>query len=220
MPTGVLVLAAVDVADRSGPYYLVGGMVGLCVASVLLAGILPRLGRDGANGDGHDEPVGLRALGYFLPIAVAALVAMLLGSTDVAVGIVFGTSVGALTSVVGLTALAEPVGAGPRRWMRLWPFALAASLIVFIAGFKGTFQWADAVALLTQGAVIVGLWFDPGEGGARARVGVTRELFEEALAESSTLDYARGPVGEFKRIDWEGWGLAACELVLVGGLMW
>jgi Ca2+/Na+ antiporter len=215
MPMGVLALAAVEAGNRSGPYYLVAGVVGLCAGSVLLSGLFSRLAGDSAEAE--DEPAGLRAVGHFLPIAAASLVAMLLGSTDVAVGIVFGTSVGALTTVVGIAALAQPVEGGPRKWTRLWPFALVASLIVFIAGFKGTFQWHDAVALLTEGVVIVGLWLELGE---RPRVASSGDVYGEVLSGSSTLNYEtpkpRGPW----RIDWGRAALALGELVLIGALLW
>src|SRR5439155_7420085 len=115
---------------------LVGGMLALFACSRILAAILPN----------HPQAIGLRSLAYFLPIAAASLIAMLLGRPEIAVGIVFGTSVGAMTTVVGFIALAGPVDAGPPRWRRLWPFQLAAALLVFVIGFKGTLNWRDAIA--------------------------------------------------------------------------
>ena len=216
MPTGLLAQAAVVAGSRSGPYYLLAGVAGLCAGSVLLSGVLSRLAGDSI--DPEDEPVGLRVLGHFLPIAAASLVAMFLGGTDVAVGIVFGTSVGALTTVVGIASLAQPVEAGPRKWTRLWPFALVAALIVFVAGFKGTFQWHDAVALLTEGVVIVGLWLELGEGASRATS--TGDAYAQVLSGSSTLDYETPRPWRPWRIDWPKTALTLGELALIGALLW
>jgi Ca2+/Na+ antiporter len=199
--------------------YLLCGTVGLLACSLVLSYVLPRLA--GPPADDEHEPAGLRALGYFLPIAAASLVSIFLGATDVAVGIVFGTSVGAMTMVIGFTALAAPIGTGPRRWTRLWPFALAASLIVFIAGFRGTFLWMDAVALLTEGCVIFGLWFDPQRKASPAPTGMSYEAFNDVLSQSSTLSYAPVPVPPNGRreIDWERVALTACQLVVVVALL-
>ncbi|HSI36687.1 MAG TPA: hypothetical protein VK986_24085 [Tepidisphaeraceae bacterium] len=153
-------IAAGEWQVRLGPYVLIAGLVGLFVCSRLLAGVL-------APVDGGVRP-GMRAIGLWLPIAACALVAMVMGRTEIAMGVVFGTSVGAMTTVVGFTALAEPIGGGPGRWRRLWPFPLAAALIVFVAGFKGHFGWRDGVALAVEGAVVLALWRDRGgkdEGG-------------------------------------------------------
>jgi Ca2+/Na+ antiporter len=221
--TLILALAAANPVDRSAPLYLFGGMAGLMAASLLLSHIVPRLaGNARGRGNGDREPVGLRALGYFFPIAGASLVALLMGQPNVALAVVFGSSVGALTSVVGLTALAEPIGSGPREWMRVWPFVLAASLIVFIAGFKGTFQWQDAVALLTQGAVIFGLIFDPRD---KPRTHLGNEHFElvdvpAQDSESAPLVYASARPAASSNLTWERTALAAVELLLVAGMLW
>jgi Ca2+/Na+ antiporter len=194
-------------------------MAALCVGSLVLSSVLSRMRANPAGG--HDaEPVGLSAVGFFIPIAIASLVALFLGSPDVAVGIVFGTSVGALTSVIGFTALAEPITAnGPRHWTRLWPFALAASLIVFIAGFRGVFQWHDAVALLTEGAVLFGLVFDPTEN-PKASQQVHETPHGPPFQPSGTLNYISAAPGGRPGIQWERLGLAACELVLIAALLW
>jgi Ca2+/Na+ antiporter len=203
---------------HSGVYYLLGGMAALFTGSLLLSNLLPNLVQNPHNAD--EEPIGVRALAFFFPIAAASLVALFLGSPDVAVGIVFGTSVGALTSVIGFTALAAPIAAGPRHWTRLWPFALAASLIVFIAGFRGVFQWHDAVALLTEGAVIFGLVFDPTETAGKSSGNITFDALDSPLPQSSTLNYAAARPGERPQIDWQRQALAACELVLIAALLW
>lgn len=143
-------LAAADPLTAYAPLVLVGGMVLLfACARVLPSTLATRLDHNG-----------LRAVGFFLPIAFACVTAMLLGRTEIAVGIVFGTSVGAMTTVIGFVAMGAPIGGGPGRWQRIWAFQLAAALLVFVAGFKGWFSWRDAVALLTEGLVLLTLWHD------------------------------------------------------------
>ncbi|MDB5323550.1 MAG: sodium:proton exchanger [Phycisphaerales bacterium] len=133
-----------------GPTILLAGMVALFACSRVLAARIART----------DLSIGLRAIAYFIPIAAASIAATLLGRPEIAVGIIFGTSVGAMTTVIGFIALASPVEAGPPRWRRLWPFQLAAALLVFVMGFKGTFNWHDAIALSIEGLLLYSLWND------------------------------------------------------------
>ncbi len=122
--------------------------MGLFACSRILSGTFVRPG---------GSPGG-RAVGLFIPIAVSAVTAMLLGRPEIAVGIVFGSSVGAMTTVIGFAALANPIGGGPMRWRRVWCFPLAAALIALVAGFKGLFHWRDAIALFLEGIVVLSLW--------------------------------------------------------------
>jgi len=138
---------------RLGPLILLGGMIALFACSRVLTILFAR--------GGADARVGPRALTLFVPIAAASLVAMFLGRPEIAVGIVFGTSVGAVTSVIGFVAVAGPIHPGPPRWRRLWPFLLVASLLVFVAGFKGSLNWHDAVALVIEGMIVYSLWTEP-----------------------------------------------------------
>jgi Sodium/calcium exchanger protein len=201
--------ASFDPLNRFGPMILLGGMVAMFACARFLAIILPR--RDGS--------IGARSLAYFIPIASASVIAMLLGRPEIAVGIVFGTSVGAVTTVVGFIALAGPIEPGPVRWRRLWSFQLVAALLVFVAGFKGTFKWHDAVALLVEGLILMSLWRDGSEAPA-----VTAVLDEAAAGAGGhhdstiALDYAVARPSEH----WTGGRILALtlELALVAVLLW
>ncbi|HYE21393.1 MAG TPA: hypothetical protein VEA69_23300 [Tepidisphaeraceae bacterium] len=191
-------IAAGEWQLQLGPYVLGAGLVGLFVCSRLLSSVL-------APVDGGVRP-GMRAIGLWLPIAACTLVAMVMGRTEIAMGVVFGTSVGAMTTVVGFTALAEPIGGGPGRWRRLWPFPLAAALIVFVAGFKGHFGWRDAIALAIEGAVVLALWRDRGgkDEGAEAT-----ERRSDGATEGQESDE-----GAVERATWEGGGAQSESHVL------
>jgi len=199
---------------QPGPAVLVGGMIALFACSRLLATILPR------GGGGGGDAVGIRALAYFIPIAAASLIAMLLGRSEIALGIVFGTSVGAVTTVVGFVALAGPFDGGPARLRRVWPFLLAAALLVMVTGFKGTLNWRDAVALLTEGLILLSLWNDRRMTGGATPQSVLdeAEAHEPHGAPRHTLHYATPS-------DAAGWtvvraAVVAIELALIGALAW
>jgi hypothetical protein len=203
-----------DPLNRFGPMFLLGGMVALFACARFLAMILPR----------HDGQIGARSLAYFIPIASASVIAMLLGRPEIAVGIVFGSSVGAVTTVVGFIALAGPIEPGPARWRRIWAFGLVAALLVFVAGFKGTFKWHDAVALLVEGLILLSLWREEGGDGS-ARAVTPRSVLDEATAgrgvhhdATVALDYASPGAGEH----WTGGRILALtlELGLVAVLLW
>jgi hypothetical protein len=101
---------------------------------------------------------GWRAILHWLPIAIAVLTARCMGHADMALGILFGTCVAALSTAVGSICMVAPVGPAPARFKRLWPFTLVAALIVFVSGFNGLLTWKHGVALAVEGLVILSLW--------------------------------------------------------------
>lgn len=198
---------ALDSFPRLGPLILLGGMAALFACSRALAILLA----------GRDDAIGGRAVAHFIPIAAASLAAMLLGRPEIAVGIVFGTSVGAVTTVIGFVAISGPVTPGPARWRRLWAFLLVASMLVFVAGFKGTFGWHDAVALLVEGLIVFSLWTEPGDGVDGSRDGVESPGYP-GIGQG-------GGFGDLTTADPGAWTvnrvlLLAIELVLLAALLW
>ncbi len=139
------------VSPKSALMQLALGAAAMCAAS--LAATVSVAGRAGLS-------PGRRALLQWIPIAAAVIIARALGSPDIALGIIFGTSVAVMTTVVGSLCMSAPVGPAPARWKRLWPFTLAAALIIFVSGFNGLLTWKHAMALLIEGLVILSLWLD------------------------------------------------------------
>jgi hypothetical protein len=195
-------LAAFEPWIHRGPAILLGGMVALFICSRVLAVIIPP----------QSEALGLRAVAFFLPIAAVSLVSALMGRPEIAVAVVFGTSVGAMTTVVGFIAVSEPVVAGPPRWRRLWPFLLATALLVFVIGFKGTFSWHHAVALATEGLLLFSLWNDTGE------TATTAILDTAATPTNPTLSYATDALPTSRPLVKAL--LLPLELILVAILLW
>jgi Ca2+/Na+ antiporter len=199
---------ALDSLPRLGPLILLGGVAALFVCSRAFAILLAR----------RDDAIGGRAVAHFIPIAAASLAAMLLGRPEIAVGIVFGTSVGAVTTVIGFVAISGPVTPGPARWRRLWAFLLVASMLVFVAGFKGTFAWHDAVALLVEGLIVFSLWTDPGDDAEGWAGGLDSVAPPRGVAYGGGFDRAETPRPR-------GWTLArvlllTVELALLAALLW
>jgi cation:H+ antiporter len=160
-------LAALETLKQKPLALLLGGAAALFVASRLLAVFIPR----------SLTSLGARAFAFFIPIALVALTASLLGRPEMAISVVFGTSVGAMTTAIGFIAVASPIGGGPSRWRRLWPFLLAPALLVLVAGFDGTLHWRHATALLTEGLVLLALWREqPESPGVATAISVEPDL--------------------------------------------
>jgi Ca2+/Na+ antiporter len=143
---------------------------------------------------------------------------MFLGRPEIAVGIVFGTSVGAVTTVVGFVAISGPVTPGPARWRRLWPFLLVASMLIFVAGFKGTLNWHDAVALLVEGLIVFSLWTEPVDDSVSSQNDLEPAPHPYDVPYAVPHDYARPT-------EPPGWTtgralLLTFELALVAALLW
>lgn len=130
------------------------------------------------------EPIGTRltpvraALGHWLVIAVVAVGAMLAGRTDLALGVVFASTIATLSLALGLLlalskrdgAASPPsdqpvsVGMGAAAWRLLVP----AALVTFLGGFAGRLDWIHAGVLLLIGLMAASLW----RGSARHDVSV------------------------------------------------
>jgi hypothetical protein len=90
-----------------------------------------------------------------------AVVALGMGRPEIAIGVIFGTSVAILSAAIGSVCLVAPVGPAPAYGRRIWPFTLAAALMAFLVGLTGFVLWQGAVALAVEGLVILSLWRQP-----------------------------------------------------------
>lgn len=108
-----------------------------------------------AHPDGSDP--GRRAIGQWLPIAAAAIGAVLLRQPEVAVSIILGSSVTCLSLVTGLVTLMAPMEMLPPG-RRVWPFLMPAALIPLMAGFSGHLGPWHAGAMLLFGFAVLAVW--------------------------------------------------------------
>jgi Ca2+/Na+ antiporter len=165
---------------------------------------------------GDDEPAPrARALGHWLPIALVATLAALARQPEIAVGVLFATSVAAMSLVLGVVGLTADRAASSRaggfpvietdggrafavrpddvesasRERRAWGFLLPVAILCLIAGFRGSLQPQHGVALLLEALVILMLWRDARDGRQRApsEAGLTRRAIELALATALAL---------------------------------
>lgn len=108
-----------------------------------------------ARPDGSDP--GRRALGQWLPIAATVIAATLFGHPEIAVSVIFGTSVACLSLVLGLATYLAPLQNLPAS-RRVWPFVLPAALLPFMAGFSGHISWWHALMMLGLGGAVLSVW--------------------------------------------------------------
>src|SRR4051812_13932213 len=138
---------AVELRTQAGPWVLLG------------AGLLYAASRIGAEALAGRSPIfpGRRAVGHWLPIATIALCAVFTQRADLAVGVIFATSVASLSLVMGLLIYFSSMTAHPST-RRTWPFVLPATLLPLIAGFTGHLSWIHALMMLVLGGGIWSVW--------------------------------------------------------------
>jgi Ca2+/Na+ antiporter len=102
---------------------------------------------------------GKLALGHWIPIACAALLATAAGRAEIGIGLAFATSVASIGMVLGvLTCISNDI-AGPAERGNAWPFVVPAAVLALLAGFSGTLTWWHALMLLGLGACVMSVWF-------------------------------------------------------------
>jgi hypothetical protein len=139
-----------DLAELIG-----SGRIMLLVGAVLLY-VASRAGVEALAG--KEAWPGRRAVGHWIPIAAAALAAVAIHRGDLAVSIIFATSVGCLSLVVGSICIASPNSDTPAACGRAWAFALPAALLTLLAGFAGALNWRHALVLLIEGGALLLAW--------------------------------------------------------------
>jgi Ca2+/Na+ antiporter len=100
---------------------------------------------------------GTVALGHWIPTCIISVIALQQGRPDLAVGLVFGTSVAALSLAIGMICFLTPGDPTPPT-RRAWPFLVPAALLVLLAGFGGSLRVVHAVMLAVFGAAVWLVW--------------------------------------------------------------
>ena len=111
---------------------------------------------------GKEASPAKRAIGHWIPIAAAALVAMWIHRADLALSIIFATSIGCLSLLMGSICIVSPYSDAPPVYRRVWAFALPAGLLTLLAGFSGQLAWWQAGLLLIEGTAILFAWRELG----------------------------------------------------------
>jgi len=118
-----------------------------------------------------------RILAHWLPIVAAVLLATILGYGEMAVAMIFGTSVALLSVVSGFVVMAGPLEEIPHQPRRLWPFLPVLATLVFVLGLRGTLGVFEVTALIIQGLLLLLLWGGSKDSSsARSNVSVISPL--------------------------------------------
>src|SRR4051794_34949043 len=78
-----------------------------------------------------------RILAHWLPIVAAVLFATILGYGEMAVAMIFGTSVALLSVVTGFVVMAGPLDGVPNQPRRVWAVLPGGGGAIFLVGFAG-----------------------------------------------------------------------------------
>jgi Ca2+/Na+ antiporter len=132
----------------SGEILLVGGVVLQYIATRFSMAVVGRT-------DGSAP--GRLAVAQWLPILATAIAAVAMRMPEMAICLVFGSSVASLSLVLGMTSYVAPVSP-PMPERRLWAMVLPAAIFLLLAGFRGKFTWLHAVMLLVMGAAFLAVW--------------------------------------------------------------
>lgn len=133
--------------EQTGPVLLMIAAVGWYVA-VMLATNVFLIRRDSA---------GARALAAWICNVPVVILAILAGRYEIAIGMIFATSVACMTLVLGIATFAA--GTTPHSThRRAWSMLLPVSLICMLIGLSSGFDRLDAIILLAQGLAMIGLW--------------------------------------------------------------
>jgi Ca2+/Na+ antiporter len=135
-------------------------MAALMLLSIAAAGwyIASRTAADALAGAAAAP--GRRAVGHAIPVLAVAMMGVLIGRADLAIGVIFATSVAALTLVLGIVIVSanHTLATSSRR---LWGFVLPVALISLLIGFSSAIGWVQALMLLLEGVFLLLLWNDP-----------------------------------------------------------
>lgn len=141
----------IDWNENFGLLMMLGAAVALYVAA--------RAAFDALGSRNISSP-GARAGAHLLPIALTAIAATIMGRPEIAVGVIFATSVGSLSLVLGIIVCTTPITSAPPFWRRRWAFVLPASLLALLAGFSGRLTAIHALFFFIQGIVLSAVWLD------------------------------------------------------------
>jgi|GEM_PF-2626088 len=116
---------------------------------------------------------GWRAVGHWLPIAAVTGAAIYLQQPELALAVIFSTSVAALALSGGAVALMEPAGDEPQDWpaktSSVSALLLPAALLTLLAGFAGQINWLSELMLAAEGVLLLYVWRDPADKATAAK---------------------------------------------------
>jgi Ca2+/Na+ antiporter len=134
--------------SRDGTFLILGAIVLVYIVARSAVNILAAERR---------MSVGRLAIANTLPIAAVAWMATAMGHADMAMGVMFGSSIAMLALVTGVALLGDAWDDMPPT-ARVWPFLVPVGVILIMMGFSAKLGIRDAVLLAAVGIVLVGVW--------------------------------------------------------------
>ena len=141
---------AADNGRLTSEAQLIGGVLLQYVAARMAIGAVAR---------GDESTPGRLALAQWLPIAATAFAAEAIGHAQMALALIFGSSVAAMSLVLGMTLYVGPMKRITAR-SRIWPMVLPVAILLALAGFRAFLTWYHAIMLLAIGAAILAVWLE------------------------------------------------------------
>jgi len=160
----------------------------LILSAAILIYIVARTALDVISG-GRGITAGQLAIANAFPVLTVACVAAWNRQADLALAIVLGSTVAALTLVLGLTLTGEALGdddIAPSS--RAWQFLLPTTLMLMLVGFGGRLTLTHAAMLLAMGVLVSGIWRE----GERTVPTIAPDATEEEPRRVDTTRWLRG----------------------------
>jgi len=145
-----MVAMILDPRQQSG-FLLLFCALALYLSSRVLLGLLVA---------GGDTPA-RRAVAQWLPIVMTAFVSILLGQPGAAVGVIFATSVGGLSLVLGVIALYRSEDRQTSTRLKFGLFLAPVCVMTWLAGFRTHLSWQHALLFILQGIALIWVWRQP-----------------------------------------------------------
>lgn len=147
------------------------GVLPIAVAAVL-AYIAAKAMADSLCGADRTQG-GKLAIGHWIPIAMLAIAAGYLGQPEIAIGLIFSSSIACLSLALGSVAFLDPVqlANGSRR---SWTMLVPTAMMTFLIGIHGSITLFNAGLLALQGVCVLMFWNDRSPTTPAAPIPVTR----------------------------------------------
>jgi len=142
--------------NRAALMLLLLGAGGLLVCVLLTSRLLIK---------DNDRSPTRRTIVHWVPIALMCIVCTVLRQPELAIGVIFGTSVAAISSVAGFIAVVAPVGPAPAMAQRVWPFLPVPALLASMIALAGSLGLVEAALLIMQGMLALLIWQTPADPG-------------------------------------------------------
>ncbi|HWB52706.1 MAG TPA: hypothetical protein VG722_00870, partial [Tepidisphaeraceae bacterium] len=166
-------MGSLEVYFHSAVAGLIGGLVLLYLAALTIAGVMV---------DFEQSAPGWRAVAHGVPIIAAAIVAAALGQGVMALCILTGAAVAALSLAPGISQLLEPAHETSANWAPHWRVLLPVTVLIWLIGFRAQVGWLGGAFLAIEGLAILWMWIETAQPPRMSIARIVIFLLAAALA--------------------------------------